>query len=125
MTEQKILTEDDLIDYIFRVLYSNLDKNELHLEKQILPSLNISLTDHQVEHIRELLMATGFINCSIGFGKSGMIYLNQQGIRFMKEYKGYLNFKKAEEINSNQENEVEKTTQNGALEGPVNDMHGH
>jgi hypothetical protein len=101
MSDQKILTEDDVIDYIFRVLYSNLDKNELHLEKQILASLPVALTDHQVEHIRELLMASGFINCSIGFGKWGMIYLNQQGIRFMREYKGYLsekNLKKLTEI---------------------------
>ena len=86
---QRVITEDDLIDYSLRVLYSNLDKNELHFENDILQPLNLQLNDAQVEHLRELILSTQFVKASVGFGKTGKMYLTNAGIQFMKRYKSY------------------------------------
>ncbi len=87
--EQRIVTEENLIDFIFFTLYTNLDKNEMHLENEILAPTNIPIDAKQIEHIRELLLATGYIKASIGFGKNGFVYLNQNGIQLMNSYKSY------------------------------------
>ncbi len=85
----QIITEDDLLDYILRVLYSNLDKNEMHFEKEILAPLQLDITEKQVEHLRELLIHTNLVKSSLGFGKAGFLYLTSAGIQFMKKYKSY------------------------------------
>jgi hypothetical protein len=90
---KKILTEDDILDYIFQTLYYSLDNNELDFEKEILASSLIELNEKQVEHLRELMMNSGLVNQSVGFRKSGKVYLNARGIQGMKKvksYKGYL-----------------------------------
>jgi hypothetical protein len=89
MAKEKLVTEDDLIDFIFGALYANLDVNELHLQKEIIEPSGIQLTEAQLEHIRELLLSTGLVNPAIGFGKQGKIYLNQTGITVIKQYKLY------------------------------------
>lgn len=89
MPEQKVLTEDDLLDYVLQTLYFNLDINEMHLERDILAQTKIDFNEKQMEHIRELLMTTGLINNVVGFHKSGFIYLNKSGIALMKKFKTY------------------------------------
>lgn len=89
MPEQKVVTEDDLLDYVLQTLYFNLDKNEMHLEHDILAQTKIEFNEKQTEHIRELLMTTGMVNNVVGFHKSGFIYLNKSGIGMMKKYKSY------------------------------------
>lgn len=89
MPEQKVLTEDDLLDYILQTLYFNLDINEMHLERDILAQTKIEFNEKQIEHIRELLMTTGLVNNMVGFHKSGFIYLNKTGIALMKKFKSY------------------------------------
>ncbi len=71
--EEKIITEDDVLDYILQTLFMNLDKNELHLERDILEPSNIRLDEKQTEHIRELLMSTGLVNNAVGFGRTGFV----------------------------------------------------
>jgi hypothetical protein len=93
--QQKVVTEDDLIDYIFSVLYSNLNKNELHLQKDILAPTKVELDENQIEHLRELLLSTGFVKNSVGFGKSEYVYLTAQGIQMMKTHGSYLSFLRA------------------------------
>ena len=88
----QIITEDDLLDYIIRILYSNLDKNEMHLEKEILAPLQLDITEKQVEHLRELLIHTNLVKSSLGFGKAGFLYLTSAGIQFMKKHKNYRSF---------------------------------
>ena len=96
MSEQvKAITEDDLIEYILRTLYSHLDKNELHLEKDILAPAQVQLDERQLEHVREILMSTQLVKASVGFGKNGFIYLTGTGIQVMKQYKTYYNFLQA------------------------------
>lgn len=90
MSDKKIVTENDILDYIFQTLYFNLDRNEMHLEKDILASSGLELKDKQIEHVRELMMNSGLVNQSIGFGKLGLVYLNGRGIQIMKKYKTYL-----------------------------------
>lgn len=51
MSNKVAVTEDDIIEHIFKVLYSNLHKNEMHLEDQILKPTNINFTHEQVEHL--------------------------------------------------------------------------
>lgn len=87
--KQRTVTEDDLIDYTLRVLYGNLDKNELHFERDILQPLNLQLNASQIEHLRELILSTQFVKASVGFGKNGNMYLTNSGIQFMKRYKSY------------------------------------
>lgn len=89
MSEKVTVTEDDVIEHIFKVLYSNLHKNEMHLENDILKPTNITFTHEQAEHLRELVVATGLIKGSIGFGKAGYVYLTGTGISIMKQYKSY------------------------------------
>ncbi len=96
MSEQvKAITEDDLIEYILRTLYSHLDKNELHLEKDILAPAQVQLDERQLEHVREILMSTQLVKASVGFGKNGFIYLTGTGIQVLKQYKTYHNFLQA------------------------------
>lgn len=83
------VTEDDLLDFILQTLYTHLDRNEMHLEKDILDQSNVQLDDRQKEHIRELLMTTHLVNNAVGFGKTGYIYLTKHGIAMMKKYKTY------------------------------------
>jgi hypothetical protein len=90
--EQKVLTEDDLIDYIFSALYANLGRNELHLRNEILAPTKLDLDEAQLEHLRELLLATSFIKNSVGFGKSEYMYLTAQGIQIMKMHGSYQAF---------------------------------
>jgi CRISPR/Cas system endoribonuclease Cas6 (RAMP superfamily) len=89
MSNTKTITEDDIVEHIFMVLYSSLHKNELHLENEILKPTNLNFSAEQTEHLRELIVATGFIKNSIGFGKAGFIYLTVAGISIMKQYKSY------------------------------------
>jgi hypothetical protein len=89
MSDKKMVTENDILDYIFQTLYFNLDRNEMHLEKDILASSGLELKDTQIEHLRELMMNSGMVNQSIGFGKIGRVYLNGRGIQIMKKYKTY------------------------------------
>lgn len=89
MSEQKVVTEDDLLDYVLQTLYFNLDKNEMHLERDILAQTKIEFNEKQTEHIRELLLTTGMVNNVVGFNKSGFMYLNKSGIALMKKYKSY------------------------------------
>jgi hypothetical protein len=96
MSEQiRAITEDELIEYILRNLYSNLDKNELHLEKDILIPAQVQLDERQLEHVREILMSTQLVKASVGFGKNGFIYLTATGIQVLKQYKTYHNFLQA------------------------------
>lgn len=88
----KTVTEDDVIEYVIQQLYQNLDKNEMHLEKDLLIPAGLELDDKQSEHLRELLLATQLIKPSIGFGKNGFIYLTGQGIQIIKTYGSYRNF---------------------------------
>ncbi len=97
--ENKVITEDDLIQYIFFFLYKNLSKNEMHLEQDILAPTHIILDDNQLEHLRELLFSTSFIKPCIGFGKRGLIYLTGQGIHMMKTYGSYMNYVQALPVN--------------------------
>lgn len=89
MSNTKTVTEDDIVEHIFMVLYSSLHKNELHLENDILKPTNLSFSAEQIEHLRELIIATGLIKNSIGFGKAGFVYLTVAGISIMKQYKSY------------------------------------
>lgn len=95
--EEKMLTEDDVIDFILQTLYAHLHKNELHLERDILGPSGIQMDENQVEHIRELLMTTHLVNNSVGFGKTGYIYLTKQGIALMKKYKSWHAIQAAEQ----------------------------
>lgn len=95
MDTPRIITEDHLLDYIFLALYQHLHVNELHLEKDILAPMQLPLTEHQIEHIRELLMNTHLVNASVGFKKAGFIYLNAAGIRVMKQYRSYSAYQKS------------------------------
>jgi hypothetical protein len=90
--QEKIITEDDVLDYIFQALYINLDKNELHFENEIINPSQLSIDEKQIEHLRELTLSTGFVNASVGFGKNGYIYLNKHGIQLIKIYKSYSNY---------------------------------
>ncbi len=91
MSEEKKIevTEDQLVDYALQFMYANLSKNELHLEKDIFANMNLKLNNDVLEHIRELIMNTNLVNASIGFGKSGYLYLNNTGVGVMKQYKSY------------------------------------
>jgi len=82
-------SEDDVIDQTIRVLYENLDKGELHFEKDVLPSLYKSFTVKEINHMWEVVLATNLVNPSIGFGKSGFMYLSNAGMQMMKMYDGY------------------------------------
>lgn len=93
--QTRAVTEDDLIEYILKVLFSNLDKNEMHLEKDIIVPTQIQLNERELEHIREILMSTHLVKNSVGFGKNGFVYLTASGIQVMKQYKSYHNFLKA------------------------------
>lgn len=107
----QIITEDDLIDYILRVLYSNLDKNEMHFENEILAPLKLDLNEKQTEHLRELLIHTNLVKSSLGFGKAGFLYLTSAGIQFMKKHKSYRSF--LQETNrADETNPAAKTAQN-------------
>jgi hypothetical protein len=111
-TEQnaRVVTEDDLLEYILKVLYNNLDKNEMHLES---------------EHIREILINTNLVKNSVGFGKNGFVYLTAAGIQVMKQHKTYHNFQKAtnaevhlQKVGSNQQltpNEQQITDKNSSI----------
>lgn len=88
----RAITEDDLIEYILKVLYSNLDKNEMHLEKDIIAPTQIQLTEKEADHIREILLSTHLVKNSVGFGKNGFVYLTAEGIQVMKQHKTYQNF---------------------------------
>jgi hypothetical protein len=90
--QEKVITEDDVLDYIFQALYINLDKNELHFENDIIKPSQLSIDEKQIEHLRELALSTGFINASVGFGKNGFLYLNKHGIQLIKVYKSYSNY---------------------------------
>jgi hypothetical protein len=90
--QQKMLTEDDVLDFIFHTLYINLDKNELHFENEIIAPSEIIMDAKQLEHLRELILSTGFIKASVGFGKNGYIYLTQNGIQLIKVYNSYSNY---------------------------------
>jgi hypothetical protein len=90
--QQKMLTEDDVLDFIFHTLYINLDKNEMHFENDIIAPSQINIDPTQIEHIRELILSTGFIKASVGFGKNGYIYLTQNGIQLIKVYNSYSNY---------------------------------
>lgn len=87
--QQQTVTEDDVVEYILKVLLSNLDKNEMHLEKDILTPTKLNLNDKQVEQIRELLISTNLVRSSVGFGKNGYIYLSASGINILKTYGSY------------------------------------
>lgn len=89
MSDKKMVTENDILDYIFQTLYFNLDKNELHFEDDILSPSGLELESKQIEHLRELMMNTGLVHQSIGFGKVGRVYLNGKGIQIMKKHKSY------------------------------------
>ncbi len=86
------ITEDNLLDYIFHTLYINLDKNEMHFENEIIAATNITITQKEIEHIREICLSTGFIKASVGFGKSGFMYLTSNGIQLMKLYETYSSY---------------------------------
>lgn len=90
--EPRVLTEDDVIDFTIRLLYSRLDIDELHFEKQILPELGVQIAGRDLEHLREVILATGFVSTPIGFGKVGMMQLTPNGMQLMKQYKGYIPF---------------------------------
>ncbi|MFY8126899.1 MAG: hypothetical protein ACOVMM_00865 [Chitinophagaceae bacterium] len=92
---QQTVTEDDVIEYVLRVLFSNLNSNELHLEKDILAATKINFNDHQIEHLRELIISTNFVKNSVGFGKNGYMYLTAFGITQLKVHGTYRNFLKA------------------------------
>ncbi len=87
--KEKMLTEDDVLDFILQTLYAHLHQNEMHLEKDILAPSGLQMDEKQVEHIRELLMTTHLVNNAVGFGKTGYVYLNKHGIAMMKRYKSY------------------------------------
>jgi hypothetical protein len=89
-TEPKIITDDDIIDYTLKTLYANLDKNDLHLEKDILMPMQLNLTPKQIEHIREVMLATNLVNAGIGFGRSSNVHLSNLGMQVMKTYNGYI-----------------------------------
>ncbi len=90
--EPTIITEDNLIDYIFETLLLNLHQNEMHFENEILAPTKLTLEPKQTEHLREIVLATGFIKASVGFGKSGFLYLTGNGIQLLKVYKTYSNY---------------------------------
>lgn len=92
-----MITENDILDYVFQTLYLNLDKNEMHFEDAILSPSGLQLESKQIEHIRELMMNTGLVHQSIGFGKLGRVYLNGKGIQIMKKYKSYQAYVQQEE----------------------------
>jgi hypothetical protein len=126
-TEQnaRVVTEDDLLEYILKVLYNNLDKNEMHLEREILLPTQIQLTEKESEHIREILINTNLVKNSVGFGKNGFVYLTAAGIQVMKQHKTYHNFQKAtnaevhlQKVGSNQQltpNEQQITDKNSSI----------
>jgi hypothetical protein len=97
MSDKKMVTENDILDYIFQTLYFNLDKNEMHFENEILSPSGLQLESKQIEHLRELMMNTGLVHQSIGFGKLGRVYLNGKGIQIMKKYKSYHAYVQQEE----------------------------
>jgi hypothetical protein len=117
--QQQVVTEDNLIDFIFFTLFTNLSKNEMHLENEILSPSQLELDTAQVEHIRELLMATGFIKASVGFGKNGFIYLTGNGIHLMKVYKSYSAYA-ATLHNNNNADFNENNSNNDAAAKPIN-----
>jgi hypothetical protein len=131
-SNERMVTEDDLIDYVYHQLYTNLHKNELHLENDILLPTKIALNDHQLEHIRELLLATNFVKSSVGFGKRGFIYLTAQGIQMMKMYNSYSGFLRTHPHHAgmhgnlpeqNKPNtSLETNTHNPRVEGGYDDM---
>jgi hypothetical protein len=89
---QRIGNEDDLIDYVLKTLYANLHLGDMDLQKEILAPLNGNITAKDMSHIWEVLLATNLVNPSVGFGKSGKLYLTNQGMQLMKTNEGYKSY---------------------------------
>jgi hypothetical protein len=90
--KQQVISEDNIIDFVFHTLYNNPHIDEMHFQNEIIIPSGLQLDERQLEFIRELILNTNMVQSSIGFKKSGYIYLNAAGMQMMKNYKSYSAF---------------------------------
>ncbi len=94
--------DEHIIDVVLKTLYSNSDKNAMHLEEDIYKPSNIRIPAKESERLWEVLISSGLIKPIVGFGNSGKVALSNSGYQLMAAYGGYHEYLKAlQENNSN------------------------
>lgn len=82
----------NVIDTVLNTLYRNADKDNLNLHEEIYKPAHIKLPFKESERIWEVLVSTGWITPTIGFGNAGKISLTRAGYQLMAQYGGYKNY---------------------------------
>ncbi len=90
---QNSVVDADVIDVVLNTLYRNADKDILNLENDIYKPANIQLPHKEAERLWEVMISTGWITPTIGFGNSGKVGLSRAGYQLLAQfgsYKAYL-----------------------------------
>lgn len=88
----------ELIDLVLKKLYNNGDKQTASLEDDILTPAKVNFTKEGFERLWDILISTGLVNSTIGFGRLGKLSLSMEGYQLMRRFDSYSSFiKKREE----------------------------
>lgn len=87
-SEVPVVTDNDVIDFVTRVLFSDTSK-EFSLTDDILSMSKLKYTPQDEDRIWKLLLNTRMVEQSIGFGKAGKIQLSTEGMLIMNKFGSY------------------------------------
>ncbi|MBS1782969.1 MAG: hypothetical protein JSS78_07870 [Bacteroidetes bacterium] len=82
----------NVMDATLRVLFENADKNALDLRTDIFDKANLHLSDSEMERLWDVLISSGWVSPTIGFGHAGKLELTKAGFQMMSQYGSYTNY---------------------------------
>ena len=87
--EERQELDRSVIDLVLRVLFENADRHAVDLNKDILDRAKIRLPERESQRIWDVLLGSGWVSPSIGFGKAGKLELTRAGFQMMSQFGGY------------------------------------
>lgn len=85
---ERLELDKNVIDLVLRALFENSDKT-LDLQKDVLERARIIIPKRETQRIWDVLISSGWVSPTIGFGKSGKLELTTAGFQMMSQFGGY------------------------------------
>lgn len=87
--DQRLELDRNVLDVVLKSLYDNSDKTALFLEKEILVPHKFMLPFRESQRVWKVLLSSGLITPTVGFGNAGKVELTRAGYQLMAQYGGY------------------------------------
>lgn len=91
MAQYNNIDDDKLIDLTMKAAYEHLPV-AVDINRQVFVPNGIELNRRQISRITRIMVSTGLLKAKGGYGDDSRMTLTDDGIKLMKNYKGYFGY---------------------------------